>query len=185
MAATLALASSRYRKSFVEALREGFRRGIQAVKTADEIEAIDADFEGYVADITDKTGTITLPNGQTVAKVPFDVFWLVDGETFIGEASVRYELNDWLLSAAGHIGYGIRPSFERQGYGKLILKLTLAKCRDYGTGPVLVTCNEENIASARIIEANGGVLEDLRPDIQRGGMLKRYWIDLDKKRPTS
>lgn len=177
MAASLVLASPRYQKSFVEALREGFRRGIGLVKTPDEIEGIDRDFEAFVARITNKTGMVILPNGERVPKVRFDIYWLVDGETFIGEASIRYELNAWLIESGGHVGYGIRPSFERQGYGKLILKLALEKCRDYGTGPVLVTCNEHNIASAKIIEANGGVLEDMRDDPTREGMLKRYWIE--------
>jgi len=178
MAASLVLASSSHQKSFVEALREGFRRGVQAEKTPAEIYEIDRDFEAFVAVITDRAGTITLPSGETVQKVPFDVFWLVEGKTFIGEASVRYKLSKWLIEAGGHIGYGIRPSFQRRGYGKLILKLALEKCRDYGTGPVLVTCNESNIGSAKIIEANGGVLEDLRKDPSRDGMLKRYWIEI-------
>lgn len=178
MAASLVLASAFYRISFVEALREGFRRGVQAEKTPEEIEEIDGDFEAFVTAITDKAGTIELPNGKTVPKVPYDVFWLVDGETFIGEASIRYELNDWLIEAGGHIGYGIRSGFQRQGYGKLILKLSLEKCRDHGIGSVLVTCNESNIASAKIIEANGGVFEDLRNDPMLDGMLKRYWIAL-------
>jgi predicted acetyltransferase len=177
MVATLELASARYRKSFVEALREGFRRGIGLVKTPEEIAEIDGDFDAFIARITDKTGMVALPNGQTVPKVPFDIFWLVDGETFIGESSIRYELNDWMLNSGGHIGYGVRPSFKRQGYGKLILKLSLEKCRVFGTSPVLVTCSETNIASAKIIEANGGVLEDKRSDpYERGGLLKRYWI---------
>ena len=178
MGASLVLASPRYQKSFVEALREGFRRGAGAVKTPAEIAEIDGDFPGYVARATQKTGMATLPNGKTVPKVPFDVFWLVDGDTFIGEASVRYELNDWLIEAGGHIGYGIRPAFQRQGYGKLILELSLEKCRDYGIERALVSCDECNIASAKIIEANGGMFEDLRKDPFRERLVKRYWIDL-------
>ncbi|MGI9437629.1 MAG: GNAT family N-acetyltransferase [Geminicoccaceae bacterium] len=176
--AGLALASPRYRRSFVEALREGFRRGVGAAKSAGEIELIDADFEDYVARATDRTGMVTLPNGKHVPKVPFDVFWLVDGQTFIGETSIRYQLNDWLIQAGGHIGYGIRPTFQQRGFGKLILKMSLEKCLAYGIDRVLVTCNDSNIASAKIIEANGGVLEDLRDDPLRSGLLRRYWIDL-------
>ncbi|MGI9450249.1 MAG: hypothetical protein ACR2QH_06395, partial [Geminicoccaceae bacterium] len=81
MSASLVLASPKYQKSFVEALREGFRRGVGAAKTVAEIAEIDGDFPGYVARATQKTGTVTLPNGKTVPKVPFDVFWLVDGDT--------------------------------------------------------------------------------------------------------
>ncbi len=178
MAAFLALSSAFYQRSFIEALHEGFKRGIGQAKPSAEITEIERGFEAYIARTTDATGTITLPDGKVVPKVPFDVFWLVEGDTFIGEASVRYELNDWLVEGGGHVGYGIRPSFQRQGYGKLILKLALEKCRAYDTGPVLVTCNESNISSAKIIEANGGVLEDRRPDLFEGGLLKRYWIEI-------
>ena len=164
MAASLVLASPAYARSYVEALREGFRRGDQAARKPGEIDGIEADFDEFVAGMTKQTGDVTLPNGEVIPKVPFDVFWLVDGETFIGEAGLRYALNDWLLQIGGHVGYGIRPMFQRQGYGTLILKLALDVLRDRGIGKALVTCYDHNIGSAKIIEANGGVLENLIED---------------------
>lgn len=178
MAASLVLASPRYRTGYVEALREGFRRGDQPARLAEEVDRIDADFAGFVAGLTDKTGCFTTPTGEKIAKVPFDVFWLVDGEAFIGEASVRYELNQLLIQIGGHVGYGIRPKFRCQGYGKLILQLALGVLRDLGIERALVTCYDHNVGSARIIEANGGVLENLIDDPRGGGKSRRYWIDL-------
>ena len=178
MAASLELASVRYRASFVKALREGFRRGDNPVKTEEEIDHIDADFGAFVERITDRSGHVITPWGERVAKVPFDVFWLVDGETFIGEIGVRYELNHLLLQIGGHAGYGIRPKFQRQGYGKLILKLALQKLRERGVKRALVTCYDHNVGSAKIIEANGGKLENLIDDPRGGGKSRRYWIDL-------
>ena len=178
MAASLVLASPRYRTGYVEALREGFRRGDQPARLAEEIDRIDTDFAGFVAGLTDKTGCIATPSGEKIAKVPFDVFWLVDGEIFIGEASVRYELNDLLIQIGGHVGYGIRPAYQRQGYGKLILKLSLDVLRARGVEKALVTCYDHNVGSARIIEANGGVLANLIDDPRGGGRSRRYWIDL-------
>jgi predicted acetyltransferase len=113
-----------------------------------------------------------------VSKVPFSVFWLVEGDEFIGEASIRHELTAHLLKEGGHVGYGIRPSRQRQGYGRLILALALEECRRLGIERVLVTCLQDNVASARVIEANGGELENVIDDPAGRGPLRRYWISL-------
>ena len=176
--AALVLASSDYRKSYVEALREGFRRGDQAAMKPGRIDQIEADFDAFIADATRQTGDIELPDGTLIPKVPFDICWLVDGETFIGETGIRYRLNDWLIKIGGHVGYGIRPKFQRRGYGKLILKLALERLGAAGIDRALVTCYDHNIASARVIEANGGVLENVIDDPRGGGKSRRYWIDL-------
>jgi len=176
MTVRLAAPAPLYRRSFLEALREGFRRGSQPVADEARIRQIERNFPGYLREITDPSGTIRLPTGEAVPKVPFSVLWLVEGENFIGEASIRHELNDWLLREGGNIGYGIRPSRQRQGYGRLILALALEECRRLGIGRVLVTCQDDNLASARIIEANGGAVENVIADPAGRGRLRRYWI---------
>ena len=107
--------------------------------------------------------------------------WLVDGDELIGEVSIRHELTDALRRHSGNIGYWIRPSYWGKGLGTLALLQALDYVR--ATLPlsrVLITCNDENIASARVIEKNGGVLQDkiinqLGP--QRV-LTRRYWIEL-------
>ncbi|MGI9416758.1 MAG: GNAT family N-acetyltransferase [Geminicoccaceae bacterium] len=178
MAASLVLASADYAESYVEALREGFRRGDQPARKPGEIKAIEADFDAFLVERTRQTGDVLLPDGTLIPKVPFDVCWLVDGETFIGEAGIRYRLNDFLLQIGGHVGYGIRPSFQQRGYGTLILKLALDRLRACGIDRALVTCYDHNVASARVIEANGGVFENLIDDPRGGGKSRRYWIEL-------
>jgi predicted acetyltransferase len=176
MTARLVAPALRHRQSFVEALREGFRRGSQPVADEARIREIERDFAGYLREITDPSGTVRLPTGELVPKVPFSVRWLVEDDEFIGEASIRHELNAWLLRAGGHVGYGIRPSRQRRGFGRLILALALDECRRLGIERVLVTCQEDNLASARIIEANRGVLENVTCDPAGHGRLRRYWI---------
>ena len=39
-----------------------------------------------------------------------------------------------------------------------------------GIDPALVTCDDDNVGSVRVIEAAGGVLEDVR------GVKRRYWV---------
>jgi len=174
----LVLASPAYKHDYVQALREGFRRGDQSAMKPGEIDKIAADFDGFLADLTRQTGDFILPNGKTVSRVPFDMCWLVDGETFIGETGIRYSLNGWLLQIGGHVGYGIRPSYRRRGFGTLILKLALKRLHAAGIERALVTCYDHNIGSAKIIEANGGKLENIIDDPRGGGQSRRYWIDL-------
>ena len=88
------------------------------------------------------------------------IFWLIEDGCYIGQSSIRPELGTpYLMTYGGHIGYSIRPSYRRRGYGRRILQLALEKCSDLGMERVLVTCDEDNTASRRIIEANGGVFE--------------------------
>ncbi len=159
--ATLATPAMHHARSYVAALREGFRRGEQEIVTEQRARQIEADFGRYLAAITDQAGHITLPTGEKVRKVPFSLHWLCDGDLFIGEASIRHQLDARLMQEGGHIGYGIRPSHRGQGYGKRILALSLLECRRLGIERVLVTCLDSNIPSARIIEANGGQLENV------------------------
>ena len=174
--AVLAPPAMRHARSYVAALREGFRRGDQEIVSEQRARQIEADFARYLAAITDQKGHITLASGERVRKVPFSLHWLCDGDEFIGEASIRLELNAHLMQEGGHIGYGIRPSRRERGYGKRILALALGECRRLGIERVLVTCLDRNIASARIIEANGGRLENLIAAPSGHGALRRYWI---------
>src|SRR3989344_8456793 len=78
---------------------------------------------------------------------------------YIGRLSIRHKLNDHLLKIGGHIGYDIRPSKRSRGYGTAILRLGLPKAKELRIERALLTCNENNIASLKIIEKAGGVLE--------------------------
>jgi predicted acetyltransferase len=176
--ARLAAPAARYRSSYLEALREGFRRGIQPAADERRIDAIEGDFAGHLRAITDQSGMVSLPTGEVVPKVPHSLLWLVEGDQFIGEVSIRHELNAYLMAAGGHIGYGIRPSRQGQGCGKLILALALEECRRLGIERVLVTCAGDHLASVRIIEANGGRLDSAIDDPAGRGRLRRYWISL-------
>jgi predicted acetyltransferase len=101
---------------------------------------------------------------------------VVDG-TIVGRASIRHELNDFLLHFGGHIGYCVRPEFRRRGYATEILSQSLVVARSLGVEPVLVTCDEDNVASAAIIERAGGVLEDIRLDPSENVRRQRFWIE--------
>ena len=103
--------------------------------------------------------------------VPATHLWWVDGTTYLGRLSIRHSLTPWLLEFGGHIGYGVRPSARRRGHATAMLAAALPIARRLGIDAALVTCDDTNVASRKVIEACGGVLED-----QRGEKL-RYWID--------
>lgn len=94
----------------------------------------------------------------------------------IGIVNIRHSLNDYLLQVGGHIGYSIGPQYRGKGYGTELLRLSLEFCRTLHLDRVLVTCDVRNTASAKVILANGGVLEN---ELEQDGVIKqRYWIQL-------
>lgn len=162
----------KYKDSYLKALAEFAQEGRSL-----EYRGIqpDEDFSSYIKRVCLFKKGIGLPDGY----IPESVMWLVDGQEFIGEASIRHELTDFLRQIGGHIGYVIRPSKRKMGYGKQILKLSLDYIKTLGIKRVLLTCDETNIGSAKIIEANGGVLENA-VDMGEGNPRKlRYWIKVD------
>lgn len=102
--------------------------------------------------------------------VPQTLYWLYVGGIPVGYGKLRHCLNDKLLEHGGHIGYVIRPSERGKGYGKLLLLELLGKAKEKQISEVLLTCDEDNTASRRIIESNGGRLKNIH-----GGSCK-YWI---------
>ncbi len=100
----------------------------------------------------------------------------VDGE-IVGRVSLRFELNDYLRERSGNIGYGVTLAHRRKGYATEILRQALIVIRAEGVDAVLVTCDDDNVASARTIEHNGGVLESVSPpSYGEPESVRRYWI---------
>lgn len=94
----------------------------------------------------------------------------------VGMIDIRHYLNEYLTQVGGHIGYGVRKTERNKGYAKQMLKLALEKCRDLKIKKVLITCDEDNIASEKVILSANAKLEDIRN--VDGENKKRFWIDL-------
>jgi predicted acetyltransferase len=106
--------------------------------------------------------------------VPTTTLWYVAGaarDTFIGRLGIRHRLTPRLLEWGGHIGYDVRPSARRRGHATAMLRVSLPIARDLGIDRVLVTCDHDNVASRKVIEACGGVFDDRRAE------KLRFWID--------
>ena len=117
---------------------------------------------------------IKKPEGEFV---PDSTFFCLDMERniFVGAVNIRHRLNDRLLLSGGHIGDGIRPSERGKGLGSKMVALALEECDKLGIKRVLMCCNKDNIASAKTIIKNGGVLENEIAD--NGVIEQRYWIE--------
>ena len=94
----------------------------------------------------------------------------------VGMIDIRHYLNDFLKQFGGNIGYSVRKSERNKGYAKQMLKLALEKCKDLKMKKVLITCDEDNIASEKVILSAGAKFEDIRN--VDGENKKRFWIDL-------
>lgn len=108
--------------------------------------------------------------------VPFTTYWLLDEDGAVVACSrLGHTLSDGLLHHGGNVGYYVKRSERRNGYGRSVLALTLAEGRKCGIDRFLLTVDSDNVGSIRVIEANGGVLEDERIDPE-GTKFCRYWI---------
>jgi predicted acetyltransferase len=100
----------------------------------------------------------------------------VDGE-LVGRVSIRHELNDYLRRLGGHIGYGVLPQFRRRGYATEILRQSLGITANMGLNRVMLTCDDNNVGSAKTIESQGGVLTAVvTPDNPNEPAVRQYWI---------
>jgi predicted acetyltransferase len=170
-----------YQRSYVAALREladehnahyfdlvlppdGGFAGVAYDAEALADPATFAEFCAYTRALADPA--TPRPSGWTTGTY----LWMVVGDDVVGRISLRHELTAWLRQVGGHIGYAVRPSARRRGYATEALAQMLRIAAEHGIDPALVTCDDDNVASRKVIEANGGVLEDVR----NGKM--RFWV---------
>ncbi len=142
----------------------------------DRFEQAIEDFDGFLRHLEDYALGRDLPHDH-IAQTSL---WLVrNGRTVLGVTNVRHGLTPALWIEGGHIGYSVRPSQRRKGYGTRLLALALDEARKMGMTRVLVTCDTDNVASARVIQKNGGVYENEGTSPRSGKPVSRYWIDLE------
>lgn len=175
---------ARFHASFLDALDEFTAAGEERHGVATLSRPADATFPGvaftreglqdpaqfgrFVAwRLADERPESPRPSGW----VPCTFWWLADGDTYLGEISLRHSLDHpALLEAGGHVGYCVRPSARRRGHATDALRQVVALAGARGIPQVLVTCDSDNAGSRRVVEACGGVLEDVR------AAKRRYWV---------
>lgn len=137
-----------------------------------------ADFSAYIQSLADEAAGINLQEDH----VPCSHFWLVSGspntdKAILGAIRVRHHIeNAFLAWEAGHIGYDIAPSYRGLGHGTLMLSLALPQAKALGIESALVVADEDNLASRKVIEANGGIFEKVVLGKVFPEPLARYWV---------
>jgi predicted acetyltransferase len=138
------------RDSFVEAARDLRDEGWLPEFPVDEVAA---NFNSYVQRILDE---------KQYWGVPISTLWYLDRPSYLGTVIIRHRLTPELAQRGGHIGYHVAPRHRRQGHATAMLAAAVVYCRNtLGITRILVTCDQSNAASRRVIESNGGVLENV------------------------
>ena len=152
--------------SYVAALEAGWSadnvRGRDAA--VEELALIRADAAAFVAaqvDLEAKGAPVRLPDGSLVTRIPGFRLWMWDGE-FCGAIGFRWQVGTEALPphCLGHIGYSVLAAKQRRGYATQALRDMLPHARAEGLRYVEITTDPANVASRRVIEANGGVLHE-------------------------
>lgn len=112
------------------------------------------DYEKVIKELDDASNGIL----SNPAFVPYTAYVFIVDNKIVGVGSLRHELNEYLANFGGHIGYSIRPSERKKGYGKESLKLLLEEAAKKNINEVIVTCSSDNIGSQKVIEKNEGKL---------------------------
>ena len=128
----------------------------------EELEKIAKDSAAFLSSLVDREARgdpVTLPDGSKVARLPGYRRWLWDGE-FCGSIGFRWQRGTEALPpyCLGHVGYAVVPWKQGRGYAGAALRLLLPEAKAEGLRYIEITTEPENIASQRVIEANGGVL---------------------------
>jgi predicted acetyltransferase len=161
-----------YKDACLDAVREFHEAGEYSI----DAEQLGGMFEDLLARLAAAKDPANAPPGE----LPYEDFWLMENDEWIGKLTLRTTINARYLHAGGHIGYEIRPSKRRRGYGTILLRMGLELARKRGLQRVLLTCDETNLGSRKVIENNGGQLEN-SVEVEGQTVLKmRYWINLDK-----
>ena len=175
-----------YLASYAAALATGWSSdNVRGKVAADEhLAKIEKDADAFLASLVDREARgdpITLPDGSKVKRLPGYVRWMWDGD-YCGSIGLRWQPGTEALPpyCLGHIGYAVVPWKHRRGYATSALRQMLPAARDEGLRYVEVTTDRDNLASQRVIQANGGALveEFLALPAYGGKPHLRYRIDL-------
>ena len=130
--------------------------------------------EDWLEELKKRSSEATVPEGLVPSSTYIGV--REKDNYIVGMIDIRHYLNEYLTQVGGNIGYSVRKTERNKGYAKQMLKLALGKCRDLKMKKVLITCDEDNIASEKVILSANAKFEDIR--CADGENKKRFWIDL-------
>ena len=169
-----------YLPGYTAALERGWSPNNVRDVSSEHLAAIRSDGTAFIASLLSQGGTVTLPDGSQIPKLPNRVRWMWDGE-FCGQIGLRWQPGTDVLPShvLGHFGYAVVPWKRQRGYATEALRQMLGIAREVSLTRVEITTDKGNVASARVIESNGGrfVEEFVQPHYGEDVRL-RFRIDL-------
>ena len=157
---------------YAAALERGWSPNTTRDVSGVQLAALRDDADAFIADLArQEGGSITLANGTVVPRLPGPVLWMWD-DTFCGAINLRFERGTEELPphVAGHVGYAVVPWKQRRSYATRALALLLPIAHANGLKRVQITTDDDNVASQKVILANGGVPAGCKPDADTGKM---------------
>ena len=135
-------------------------------------------YDQWLAKIFSYIDIANVPAG----KIPGLTYFFVreEDDSIVGMINIRLALNEFLRNEAGHIGYCIRPTERRKGYGTQLLRAGVTVCRRVDIKEIIVSCDKSNLGSAGVIRNCGGVLEAELYSETFGEVIQRYVIAEEK-----
>ena len=168
MARSLITPNSQYEASYREYIRE--LQGEERYPFTLDFDH--SDFSSLLNRLADFAAGRNLPAGY----VANSTFWLVEAGEILGASNLRHTLNEELYRFGGHIGLGIRPSMRGRGLGTELMSLTIQEARKHGIGEVHIHCYKSNVASAKMIQANGGMLHSQVEQPESAKIVQRFVV---------
>jgi len=174
---TLIRPSLEWLPAYEDALARGWSPNTDHDVSREQLRQLRRNPEQFLHDLYNSP-MIRRPDGQEVPRLPAHDFWISDG-AFCGRIGFRFQRGTEELPAHsyGHIGYTIVPWKQRRGYATQALRMILPVCRAEGFSRVLITCDDDNEPSRKVILANGGMPAGTVPHNTRPGHVKlAFWV---------
>jgi len=136
------------------------------------------DGKSYESWLEKVIASIDVANVDYPNRVPAITYFYVreEDDKIVGMMNIRIAENDFIKAEAGHIGYCIRPTERRRHYATNMLAEGVRICKILRISDVIVSCDKSNIASAKTIINNGGVLDAEFYSERFKSLIQRYVI---------
>ena len=93
-----------------------------------------------------------IKNLESQSQFPMQFYLLLDKNQLIGYLELRFSQNDFNKEYAGHLGYAIRPSKRRLGYGLQALKKGIQELKKKKVKPIILTCDQDHQVSMKMFD---------------------------------